>query len=73
MGLKGDDVKTLQLFLIAKNAGPAAQALVKFGATGKFRALTKAALKEYQKSAGLPATGYFGPKTKKFILEKEGK
>jgi hypothetical protein len=64
-GNLGDDVKRLQLLLIAQNTGIAAQALAKVTATGTFAQYTCAALIEYQKAHGIiPATGYFGPRTR---------
>ncbi|MEN9405365.1 MAG: hypothetical protein RLY47_324 [Candidatus Parcubacteria bacterium] len=65
---KGPDVTALQLFLIAQNKGPQAQALAAVGATGFFGPLTQAALAEYQASVGItPAAGYFGPVTRAYI------
>lgn len=64
LGSKGSDVSALQAFLISKNVGADAKALVAVGATGNFGLLTKKALIEFQKSARIiPASGYFGPKT----------
>ena len=64
-GMSGDDVRSLQKALIAKNTGPAAQALAKNGASGYFGELTKQALIEFQTSVGItPANGTYGPKTK---------
>jgi hypothetical protein len=68
LGMTGTDVKQLQLFLIAQNVGPAAQKLKIHGATQTFGALTKNALIEFQKHAGItPASGYFGAKTRAYI------
>jgi peptidoglycan hydrolase-like protein with peptidoglycan-binding domain len=65
LGDVGDDVRALQVFLIAQNKGPAAQALAINGATGYFGPLTQAALAEYQAAVGItPAAGYFGPMTR---------
>ncbi len=61
-GMVGNDVTVLQNFLIKKNVGPAAQALAKHKATGRYGELTKAALIEYQKAKGLTADGIAGPK-----------
>jgi hypothetical protein len=64
LGSKGSEVSSLQSFLIAKNAGADAGRLAAVGATGNFGLLTKKALMEFQKSAGIvPASGYLGPKT----------
>jgi len=62
LGMVGNDVTVLQNFLIKKNVGPAAQALAKNKATGRFGELTKAALVEYQKAKGLTADGVAGAK-----------
>jgi len=68
VGSKGDDVKSLQNYLISVNKGSAAAALAAVGATGFFGSLTRAALGEYQASAGVsPAAGYFGPKTRAYL------
>ena len=69
IGSTGEDVRALQLFLISKGAGSAMKRLAKVGASGRFLGLTQQALIEYQKSVGLPATGYFGVKTRRYILE----
>ena len=71
LGMANTDVKTLQLFLIAQNKGVAAQALVLVGSTGYFGNITRLALAEWQTVNGIvPASGYFGPKTRAFIKEK---
>ena len=44
IGMTGNDVKRLQNYLIAQNAGPAARALAKHGTTLNFGVLTQAAL-----------------------------
>lgn len=68
LGMEGDDVRTLQTFLIQQNKGPQAQALANVGATGYFGPLTQAALAEYQAAVGItPAVGYFGPVTRAYI------
>jgi peptidoglycan hydrolase-like protein with peptidoglycan-binding domain len=66
---RGDDVRRLQRFLIARNLGPAAQKIAQNGASGKFGPVTLAAVKELQKSLGLPQLGIVGPKTRKTIRE----
>jgi len=64
-GSTGLDVEALQMFLIGKSTGPAAQALAVRGVTGIFGALTQAALAEYQNSAGIsPANGVFDAATR---------
>ena len=63
LGSRGGDVSVLQQFLI--NAGTYPEALV----TGNFGPLTQAALARFQKEQHLnPPSGYFGPLTKKRIL-----
>ncbi len=62
MGMTGNDVLTLQKFLIKKNTGPAAKALAESKATGRFGAVTLDALKEFQKAQGLVADGIAGSK-----------
>ncbi|GMU74233.1 MAG: hypothetical protein AMXMBFR44_4300 [Candidatus Campbellbacteria bacterium] len=69
---EGPLVLALQGFLIAKEVGPAAEALADVGATGYFGPLTQRALAEYQVSVGIsPASGYFGPITRAYILTNE--
>ncbi len=58
-GLRGDDVKNLQEFLIDEGHYP--EALI----TGYFGPLTKAALSRFQASQSIaPVAGYFGPITR---------
>jgi len=64
---KGQEVKTLQLFLIDQNKGTNAKKLKSHGTTNNFGQLTKQALIEYQKANGLKADGIFGPKTREKI------
>jgi hypothetical protein len=67
-GMTGNDVKQLQLFLIAQNIGPAAQRLKINGVTHYFGSLTRAALIELQKKEGItPTIGYFGAKTRGWV------
>lgn len=67
-GHRNDNVTTLQQFLITQNKGPAAQHLAKVGATSYFGVLTRAALAEFQKQAGIvPAWGNFGPITRAYL------
>jgi hypothetical protein len=67
-GNRGNDVMTLQQFLISQGKGPAAQALASTGGTPYFGTLTRAALAEFQKSVGItPASGYFGAKTRAYV------
>lgn len=67
-GARGNDVSSLQQFLINQASGPEAQKLSGFGATGYFGGVTTKALAEFQKKVGIePAIGYFGPKTRAYI------
>ncbi len=67
-GSRNNDVTILQQFLISQNKGPAAQALIKAGATAYFGALTRAALAEFQAKAGIsPALGNFGAITRSYL------
>ncbi len=69
LGMAGENVTTLQLFLIAQNKGLKAQALASVGATSVFGPMTQEALAEWQESAGIsPASGYFGPKSRVQIV-----
>ena len=71
-GMTGNDVKDLQNLLIAHASGPAAAKLKVHGATRTFGILTYNALKEFQKKAGIvPASGYFGPKTRACVNASE--
>jgi hypothetical protein len=66
--ITGNDVKALQVFLIAQAKGPAATKLKAHGLTKNFGILTFNALREFQKSVGIsPASGYFGPKTRAYV------
>jgi hypothetical protein len=68
LGSKGSDVSALQTFLIAKKSGTDAEKLSMTGVTGYFGILTQKALIEFQKNMGImPASGYFGPKTRAHI------
>ena len=67
-GSRGTDVTWLQHFLIGKNVGAAARALMAVGTTGYFGQLTKNALAEFQAAFTItPAHGYFGVKTRAVI------
>jgi len=66
--LSGEDVKTLQQFLINQDKGEYAKKLKEAGATGSFGLITKSALIEYQNNVGIkPALGYFGRITKDYL------
>lgn len=72
-GSKDNNVAILQQFLISQNKGPAAQALAKVGATAYFGMLTRAALAEFQVSAGInPPLGNFGPITRAYLAAVPG-
>jgi peptidoglycan hydrolase-like protein with peptidoglycan-binding domain len=65
---RGAEVTALQQFLISQASGPAAEQLKAHGVTTVFGFLTYNALVEFQKKAGIvPASGYFGPKTRAYI------
>ncbi len=67
-GSSGNDVVTLQQFLISQNKGSAAQVLAKNGATKYFGTLTRAALAEFQAKVGIsPALGNFGAITRAYV------
>lgn len=67
-GSVGNDVMTLQQFLISQNKGPSARALATVGPTTYFGSYTHAALSEFQLSAGIgPTLGNFGPITRGYV------
>lgn len=67
-GSRGNDVITLQQFLMSQHRGTHAQTLSAVGATGYFGPLTRAALAEFQAQTGIaPALGNFGPITRGYI------
>jgi len=67
-GGRGNDVQTLQQFLISQNKGSASQALANVGATSYFGILTRAALAEFQLKVGInPPLGNFGPITRAYL------
>ncbi len=68
MGDKGVDVKSLQAYLNAHGFPVAANGSGSKGKeTNTFGPATKAALKKFQASVGIPATGNFGPLTRNYI------
>jgi hypothetical protein len=68
LNMTGSDVRQLQLFLVSQNTGSEARALKAHGITTNFGTLTKAALIEFQKKAGIkPAIGYFGAITRAYV------
>ena len=67
----GVDVRELQQILITSDAGSSAAALANHGATAVFGMLTYHALREYQSKAGISATGYFGPVTRRYVMAHE--
>ena len=68
LGDFGNDVKALQRYL---NLHGFAVALTGAGSvtheTKTFGSLTKKALMKFQKTNGIPATGFFGPITRAFV------
>ncbi len=64
---RGPAVTALQEYLIHVRKGPAAEALANHGPSGVFGYLTYHALMEFQASHGIPATGFFGPMTRRYI------
>jgi len=65
IGSSGNDVKALQEFLKE-------QGFFDRGITDYFGSVTKNALVQFQKNAGIsPASGYFGPKTREYINSLE--
>lgn len=67
-GGSGNNVATLQQFLISQNKGSAAHALANVGATAYFGNLTRAALAEFQANVGIsPALGNFGAVTRAYV------
>ncbi len=69
-GSSGDDIKELQIYLNAHGFPVATSGAGSSGHETKwFGGATKAALKAFQKSVGIsPAAGYFGPKTRAYIV-----
>ena len=69
VGLKGDDVKALQVYLNSKGFTVSAKGAGSPGAeTTMFGNATRAALIKFQKAKGIvPAAGYFGAKTRAYI------
>jgi hypothetical protein len=63
----GTDVQALQTLLVDQNAGPAARVLAKHGTTKTFGLLTYNALRQFQKSVHISATGYFGSITRAYV------
>lgn len=65
-GSRGDDVVALQTLLEKNGYLKMPQGIAK----GYFGAMTKNALKKYQRDNGINPTGFFGPITKKYVNEK---
>ncbi len=63
IGSTGDDVQELQKMLAAQGY------LVLNNPTKYFGSLTWNAVKKWQKANGLPATGYFGPMSRAFLVK----
>lgn len=66
LGVRGDDVKNLQLHLIS--LGMLSPQL----SSGYFGDMTKQALMKLQVKLGLPATGFFGPMTRAKLVDAAG-
>jgi peptidoglycan hydrolase-like protein with peptidoglycan-binding domain len=66
--MTGEDVRNLQKYL---NANGFIISKTRVGSSGKestlFGMMTYKALQKFQKSVGLPATGFFGPMTRAYI------
>jgi hypothetical protein len=60
-GASGSDVRTLQLILATRGYGPPS-------ATGLFDGVTEAAVKRFQRDAGLAVDGVVGPQTRPVLL-----
>lgn len=67
LGSRGANVRRLQEYLIARATGPAARALKANGTSLLYGNLTKAAVREFQASVGISATGGFGPLTRGYV------
>lgn len=68
LGMTGADVNQLQCYLISQAGGPAAKELTSHGTTEYFGTLTRNALIEFQRKAGIkPANGSFGPTTRAYV------
>ena len=68
LNMTGEDVRNLQKYL---NANGFIISKTRVGSSGKestlFGMMTYKALQKFQKSVGLPATGFFGPMTRAYI------
>lgn len=65
LGSKGVDVKALQIYLNTHGYTIAKVGVGSLGReTNQFGPATKAALVRFQRAKGVPATGFFGPKTR---------
>lgn len=64
LGSRGADVAALQTFLVAKGFKISDLSVGRGSEKGYFGRSTFEALKKYQESVGLPATGFFGPLTR---------
>ena len=69
VGTQGTGVALMQIYLIYEQAGPAAAALQRAGATGYFGPATEAALKEYQLKADVDPTGIYDANTREAMSE----
>ncbi len=67
-GMRNDNVKVLQQYLIDKKTGQYATILSTYGATGYYGILTTSAVREFQQASNIsPASGYCGPLTRAYM------
>ena len=61
-------VEWVQEFLIEEVSGPGVERLAQVGATGYFGSITAEALRDYQTTVGIPATGNYDGLTRLAIF-----
>jgi peptidoglycan hydrolase-like protein with peptidoglycan-binding domain len=69
LGMKGEDVRMLQIYLNMKGY----KVVEPTKETNYFGSLTLNALKKFQSANGIPATGYFGVMTRAKVNQLEGR
>ena len=69
VGSKGNDVWALQVFLMIDGM-PKGTRILSVGPTGAYGAMTAAAVAEWQRSVGLPASGYFGSMSRQALARE---